>query len=66
MKETQSTQILNHMEKFGSITSMDAFRNYNCTRLAARISDLRKSGHIIISERETNNGKSYARYTLVE
>ena len=45
------------------ITSMDAFR-LGCTRLAARISDLRNDGYSIRSERETKNKKTYVRYHL--
>jgi len=35
-------------------------------RLAARIEDLRKSGHNIITEEVKHNGKTFARYHLVK
>lgn len=30
---------------FGGITSLDAFREYGCTRLSARIADLKNAGY---------------------
>lgn len=47
------------------ITSMDAFR-LGCTRLAARISDLRADGHEIESEWVKVNKKQFVRYHLKE
>ena len=35
-------------------------------RLAARIEELRKKGHNILTENVKKNGKEFARYTLVK
>lgn len=62
---TQCEMILNHLKKNpNGITPYEALRNFGCLRLASRISDLRKEGYDIISERETKNGKTYCRYKL--
>lgn len=66
---TQCEKILRHMEKYGSITSLEAMQEYGIMRLASRVSDLKKAGfHIRV---ETACGKnrfgeatSYARYRL--
>lgn len=62
---TQKERILKFMKTNDGITSMDAFR-LGCTRLAARISDLRKQGHHIDTEYVTANRKRFARYYLIE
>ena len=43
----QTDKILMYMQTEGEITPLDALREFNCMRLAARISDLRKAGHKI-------------------
>lgn len=43
----QTDKILLYMQTEGEITPLDALREFNCMRLAARISDLRKAGHKI-------------------
>ena len=54
---TQCEMILRHMKEIGSISPIDALREYGCMRLAARISDLRKQGHEINSEWVTYEGR---------
>ena len=51
MKPTQCQQILDYMKRFGSINPLEALKDIGCFRLASRISDLRKQGYPIISER---------------
>lgn len=64
---TQCEMILQHMkDNDGGITPLDALERYGCFRLSARISDLRKQGHNIVSVRETKNHKTYCRYKLGE
>ena len=46
---TQNEQVLDYMQKYGSITALDAMRDLGCMRLASRISDLKKDGHTIIT-----------------
>ena len=59
------------MRKHGSITAMDAIREFGCLRLAARISDLRWDGYNIETEIEVGKNRQgdsvrYARYYLHE
>lgn len=41
-KPTQCDRIMQYMHQYGSITALDAMREFGCMRLAARINDLRK------------------------
>ena len=52
-KETQSQRILDYIDKFGSITQLDALKDLGVMRLASRISDLKRKGYPIISKMET-------------
>lgn len=56
----QNLDTLLFMAKHGKITSMDAFTEFNCTRLAARIHDLKEMGYSISGEMKskTENGKT--------
>lgn len=47
---TQCEKILNHMQTIGGISAYDAVMKYGITRLSARIYDLRKDGHHIVSD----------------
>lgn len=50
-KPTQNERILDYIDEFGGITQLEALRDLGCMRLASRISDLRRQGHDIVSER---------------
>ena len=68
---TQNERILRHMRDCGYISSMDAFVNYGVTRLSARISDLRRAGYKIRSDRRTFHNRygdkvSFCLYWLEE
>jgi len=68
-KETQTKAILDHLMKNGSITSMESFELYGCTRLSARIFDLRKKGydietHMIAGKTRYGTSCEYAKYVL--
>lgn len=69
-KQTQYKEVLNHLQTIGSITSMDAFRQYGITRLSAVIYELRKSYNIKTimcgTKNRYGNNCEYAKYTLVE
>lgn len=54
---TQCEKRLSHLKAHGSITSMDAFTLY-------RIKDLRDQGYPIVTDMETKNGATYARYRM--
>lgn len=66
---TQTDMIVKYMRDVGSITPLDAMREFGCMRLAARIADLERFGWVIRHEREHNVNRygkrvQYARYTL--
>ena len=47
---TQKEKILDHLQKHGKITDLEAYRNYAIRRLGARIWDLRSDGYHIRTE----------------
>lgn len=49
----QAQKIFQYMQEHGTITSMDAIREFGCMRLAARIADIKKEGHIVNRKLET-------------
>ena len=51
-KETQHDRILDYMEEFGSITTLDAFNDLGITKLTTRISEMRAMGISIEGSRE--------------
>ena len=65
---TQCERIIRHLNDYGSITSLEAMKEYGIMRLASRISDLRRRGYIIKVEsiegvNRYNEKTRYARYT---
>ncbi len=63
-KRSQTMKILNHLKKYKSINTYDSFLRYGCTRLSARIFDLRKQGFSITTNYITKKGTTYANYIL--
>ena len=53
---TQNDRILQHLQEFGSITSLEAMNWYGVYRLASRIADLKKEG--IAIEKRYITGKN--------
>ena len=70
MKKTHKQRVLEYIQDFGSITSLDAFRDLGNTRLSASIWLLRhEDGLDIESINETSKNRygdkvTYARYYL--
>jgi hypothetical protein len=67
MKQTE--RVLRHLQDYGSITPMDAIRDYGIMRLAARICDLREQGYSIKTKKVRDRNRygepsSYASYSL--
>ena len=60
---TQCEQILAPLRK-GTLTPIDALNNYGVFRLAARVKDLRDQGHDVVTIREVQGEKVFARYQL--
>ena len=57
----QCEQVLDYMNRFGSINPLQALQDIGCFRLASRISDLKKEGYPIESKRvnyETRLGEA--------
>ena len=50
MRTIHCDSIVAYIRKHGSITQMEATEHIGCTRLAARIADLKKKGYVIGSE----------------
>ena len=69
-KQSQVSMLADHLIQNGSITSIEAIELYGCTRLSARIWDLRhKYGMVIEAKQETGKNRfgrpvNYVRYSL--
>ncbi len=66
-KITQETLIMRHIDEHGSITSLEAVKEYGIMRLASRIHDLRHRGVEILSIPELSKNRygevvRYVRY----
>lgn len=69
MKPTQRQLILQYIRDFGSITPIQAFMDLGITKLATRISEMRKDGmefHIEKVKSKNRYGKaiSFAKYSF--
>jgi len=49
----QEQRVLEYLKTHPGITSLDAFREFGITRLSARIWNLRREGHEIVTQRVT-------------
>ena len=68
---TQREAILQYIEDFGSITPMQAFSDLGITKLATRISEMRKDGmefkiEMVSSRNRYGKSVNYAKYSFVE
>lgn len=68
-KETQREKVLKFLRDVGSITPLDALREFGIMRLAARVWELRKMGFSIVKVMEETSNRygekvRYARYSL--
>ena len=61
--KTQCEMALEYLQKFESITPIEALNAFGCFRLSARIADLRADGHSITTEIHKGK-KNYAIYRL--
>ena len=67
---TQKDRIIRHLNDKGSITALDAMKDYGIMRLASRISELKDEGYNIRSEfvsskNRYNESVSFSKYSLV-
>lgn len=70
-KLTQCDRIIRHLTDYGSITALEAIKEYGILRLAARISELKRKGYAISSEIKSDKNRygepvHYNVYKLVE
>lgn len=68
---TQCERIVKYMREFGSISTLEAFNDLGCTRLASRITDLKKEGYLIKGEFTSGINRfgetvHYKKYSLIE
>jgi len=68
-KLSQCEMIINYIKEFESITTLQAFRDIGCTRLASRINDLKNQGYRFRDEFVTSKNRygvkvSYKKYYL--
>ena len=66
---TQKERIINYIKEFGSITSLDAYKDLGITQLGARIDGLKKDGYRFKTEWESGKNRygdkiDYKRYYL--
>ena len=66
---TQQERIMDYMERFGSISPMEAFSDLGITKLATRISELIQAGEPIVKHNETGRNRfgektHYTRYSI--
>ena len=68
-KTTHKEKVLKHLNKKGSITSLEAIKKYGNTRIGEYIRQLRTEGYNIKTVRESGKNRygkkvSYGRYVL--
>lgn len=66
--KSQKTEVIEYIQKHGSISSYEAYARFGITQLGARIDDLKKDGYVFEKEwiRKRKNGKvkDYIKYKL--
>ena len=66
--KSQKTEVIEYIQKYGSISSFEAYSRLGITQLGARIDDLKKDGYVFEKEwvRKRKNGKikDYIKYKL--
>jgi hypothetical protein len=63
---SQKTKILEHLKRYGSISTWQAISEYHVTRLGAHICQLKREGFPIVATRETDGKNWWANYKLVQ
>lgn len=57
MKTSQCARIIEYMQVFGSISTLEAFNDLGVARLASRIHDLKGMGYNITSEIKSSKNR---------
>lgn len=68
---TQVERIIEYIKRYGSITPLDALKEFGCMRLASRMCDIKAMGYGIVREFEHSKNRDgepvkYARYRFAE
>ena len=63
-KDSQCKTILKYLQEGNSITQIEASDKWKITRLAARVSDLKKRGYDIVSEKVGKGFGPFVKYHL--
>jgi len=71
MKINQRQRIINYIREFGSITSLEAYKDLGITQLATRISELKEQGYEFTDEWITKKNRDgvivkFKKYMLLE
>lgn len=63
-KKSQKSQILTYLQEGGRVSAMDAMAWFGCTRLSARIEELKREGWPIKSVWRDVEGTRFVSYRL--
>ena len=68
---TQSERIIDYINRFGSISPMEAFADLGITKLATRVSEMSSEGIVFVKKYEESTNRfgekvHYMRYSLKE
>lgn len=66
LTRSQCSKILAYLQRGLPITQDQAKKKYKCARLAARIKDLKKKGHNILTTMIYHGRVKYASYSLIK
>ena len=71
MKITQRDRVINYIREFGSISSLEAYKDLGVTQLATRIKELKEQGYEFKTEWESSTNRfgektDYKRYYLAD
>ena len=67
---TQNQRIIRHLKDKGSITALEAMKEYGIMRLSSRVCELKNQGYLIRSEfisskNRYNESVSFSKYSLI-
>jgi|TARA_R100001086_G_C11833053_1_gene257127 hypothetical protein len=68
---TQNQRIIRHLKDKGSITALEAMKEYGIMRLSSRVCELKDQGYLIRSEfvsskNRYNESVSFSKYSLIK
>lgn len=71
MNVTQKQRIINYIREFGSITSLEAYKDLGITQLATRIKELKEQGYEFTTKWESSQNRygekvDFKRYYLAD